>query len=386
LTIQPASQQDTHLKSIMSNTNGGGDPWAWLGLLKWSLSYADGTKDNSDISPMTDEDREFLEKVMKEGIIDENERMKVILAELSKAMEYYKSQALIIGSDEEKRKGEEPPLSDSNSNSDEALEELLQELRDIVEQIDYARAFCSLKGLPFLMGCATEITAVPESIRAACIGILSTLSQNNPPVQKELLELGAIKTLSDLFFLDASSVAIKAKIMQAISSMVRHNEIAETVFCSLAQAPTLIMSGLDPKSISAQQLKTRTLFFLRALLSSDTADSSRVSVFGDALDCIMADNYLSDATAPELREISIALLEHLLEQKKGVNRILQRKNSLAAQGVHRITSLRSLTDGEDREFAQVELEHWEAFMVLLARAKPESDEQETTKQDTPLIT
>ena len=169
----------------MSNASrGGGDPWAWLGLLKWSLSYSDGTRSTSDISPMSKEDRKFLEKVMAEGIIDENERMKFILQVSTKAMEHYRLKAIGTYPDSD------PPISDDD------LEDLLQELRDIVEQIDYARAFCSLQGLPFLIGCMDEAKNIPENIRNQCGGIISTLAQNNPDVQKQLLEMGAIKSLS----------------------------------------------------------------------------------------------------------------------------------------------------------------------------------------------
>lgn len=167
-------------------SSGGADPWAWLGLLKWSLSYSDGTRDSSDISPMSKEDKEFLEKVMSEGIIDEGKRMKFILEEATKAMEYYRSKAMA----KDPSDVSDPPISD------EDLEGLLQELRDIVEQIDYARAFCSLQGLPFLIGCIDESQTIPENIRMICGGIISTMCQNNPPVQKQLLELGAIKSLS----------------------------------------------------------------------------------------------------------------------------------------------------------------------------------------------
>lgn len=137
---------------------------------------------------MSKEDREFLEKVMAEGIIDENERMKFILQEATKAMEYYRT----------KSKDSSPPSQSSDPPiSDEDLEDLLQELQDIVEQIDYARAFCSLQGLPFLIGCIVmEQNTIPDNIRMTCGGILSTVCQNNPPVQKQLLELGVIKSLS----------------------------------------------------------------------------------------------------------------------------------------------------------------------------------------------
>lgn len=333
--------------------SGGGDPWAWLGLLKWSLSYSDGTRSSDDISPMSAEDRAFLEKVMAEGIIDENERMKFILQEATKAMDYYKSKA---SGDENIS---DPPISDDD------LEDLLQELRDIVEQIDYARAFCSLQGLPFLLGCVEE-RAVPELIRNICTGIISTLCQNNPPVQKQLLELGVLKTLSDVFFSDDASSAMKAKLMQAISSVVRNDEVAENVFCELPQALALFTAGLHPQN-STQQLKSRTLFFFRAFITSDTAKSERVEQFSDIIRCVI-DYYLEESTSPDLREMAIAFLEQLLEQNKAVAIIVKRRDELAALGVSRISAMRALT-GEEREFAQEELERWEAFMVLLARAK-----------------
>ena len=89
----------------ISSSSTGNDPWAWLGLLKWSLQYSDGTKD-TPASPMSDEDRAFLEKVMKEGIIDENERMRYILDQATRAMEHYKKNSKSV-SDEEKSSEQE---------------------------------------------------------------------------------------------------------------------------------------------------------------------------------------------------------------------------------------------------------------------------------------
>jgi len=243
----------------------GNNPWAWAGLLKWTLNHADGTQDNSNLTPMTAEDKAFLEKVMREGIIDEGERMKFILKEASSAMEYYRQKSLSSGKEIE----ESPPITE------EALEDLLQELRDIVEQIDYARAFCSLQGLPFLLGCIQQ-AAVPQSIRLVSLGILATVGQNNPPVQHQLLELGAIKTLSDLYFgriefesesesTPINSSAVKTKIMQSLGAMVRNHEVAETVFVNLPQAPELLRSGLDPhqteRTKPSVSLRSKTLFF-----------------------------------------------------------------------------------------------------------------------------
>ena len=336
-----------------------GNPWAWTGLLKWSLNHVDGTTDSADVTPMSAEDKAFLEKVMREGIIDEGERMTSILKDASSAMEYYRNVAT-----NKETAGEEPI-------SEEALQESLEELRDIVEQIDYARAFCSLQGLPFLLGCIQQ-SEVPESIRRVSLGILSTVGQNNPPVQQQLLEMGAIKTLSDLFFLESTNNNIKAKIMQSISSIVRNHELSENVFSGLQQAGDLLLQGLDPNSASVS-LRSTTLFFVRALITSDMADLERIHAFQNVI-ALVIDTCTEDSTPQELREMAISFLEKLLMDKKGGARIiLTRKDALAARGVKWISSLRMLT-GEDREFAQPELDNWENFMVLLARAEPELDE------------
>ena len=61
------------------------DNWAWLGLLKWSLTYVDGTvpsEESPNYKEMSTEDKKFLEEVMKDGIINEGERMKTILNHL----------------------------------------------------------------------------------------------------------------------------------------------------------------------------------------------------------------------------------------------------------------------------------------------------------------
>jgi hsp70-interacting protein len=361
----------------MSSGSTNADPWAWLGLLRWTLSYHDGTKP-SDLSPMSEEDKAFLEMVMKEGIIDENERMKFILQEFSKSMQYYQSMAKTATVVETTAPTQQdpppiPPLSD------DALEDLLQELRDIVEQVDYARAFVSLQGPTFLLGAITETSSgIPEVIRSKCLGILSTLAQNNPPVQERLLEIGAIKALGDLFLQQNGdqgkcSMMIKIAIVQATSAMVRGYDVTEAVFEQLSQAPLLLVTGLDPDPlVTNEKLRVKTLFFLNAFLTSDTSSASRCHKFVDPINMVADPQYLGGNSSAQLRELSIGILQQLLERRLAVNILLQRKDILASLGVQRISQMRSLT-GEEAGMVQIELEQWESFLVLLARSKPEEE-------------
>mmetsp|Transcript_26155 Transcript_26155/g.39584 ORF Transcript_26155/g.39584 Transcript_26155/m.39584 type:complete len:351 (+) Transcript_26155:98-1150(+) len=333
------------------------EQWAWLGLLKWSLSYSDGTKPSSESVAMSEEDKKFLEEVMKNGILDENERMKYIIEQMAIAMEGFKHGSMDINMDE--------------------LEDLLLELRDIVEKIDYARAFCSLKGLPFLLGSVQQNEKVPTSIRNALLGILATLCQNNPPVQMELLDLGSIRILSEIFFIETEQ-SVKAKIVQAISANIRNHATAESVYCETEQAKELVAQGLGVGGEVSEQLKKRTLFFLWALTTSDTSDRSRVRKF-EACIGFVADNFLKDTNSAEIREMSLQFLNRVLEQKNSVNALLDpRKSDVVALGIDRVSTLRGL-DGDEREYASVEVEQWETFLLQLSRMKPDAE-------TTPLIT
>ena len=69
--------------------------WAWLGLLKWTLAYTDGTTDTKP-QEMSAEDKAFLEDVMKNGIINEGERMREILKELTCKIIYTPVYIMII--------------------------------------------------------------------------------------------------------------------------------------------------------------------------------------------------------------------------------------------------------------------------------------------------
>lgn len=378
------------------------DPWAWLGLLKWTLNQqkydTEADPDFSDAKeppvPMSDEDKAFLEKVMKEGLVNEGDRMKDILLEFATAMEGY-----------QKNGGGADAVAGQDDDDEQHLQDLLLELRDIVEQIDYAQAFVNIKGLHYLLGAIQQTSAVPQSIRNSCLGLVSTLAQNNPPVQKALLELGALKTFSDLFLdaiqapledddaeVDAAAVAATTstyltKLMQAMSATVRDYNVSESVFEHLPQAPSIMAEGLawnnggkDSDSTFADPVHSKTLFFLSALLSSDSATTERANLFSQAVQAIVTPpyaRYLDHPTSVLLRESSVGLLRQLLERKFATSLVWPQKQNLAALGVQRIRILRAeisqAQEAKEEEFASdQELKDWESALLLLARMEAPS--------------
>mmetsp|Transcript_25048 Transcript_25048/g.36770 ORF Transcript_25048/g.36770 Transcript_25048/m.36770 type:complete len:397 (+) Transcript_25048:114-1304(+) len=365
----------------MSSSGGGGNsPFAWLGLLKWSLAHQDGTRPSSDVAPMSEEDRKFLESVMKDGIVDEGERMKTILTELTESLETIRDS---VPGETESNGGERK----RKELSEDEISDLLLELRDIVEQIDYARAFTAMGGLPFLIGCASENKAVPRTIRSECLGVLATLCQNNPPVQQALIEMGHIRALSNIYFgeypkeddaggdADESDGMVRTRVIQALSCSVRGHAAAEELLSNDDDGRRSIESGLgmhtDAETLPKPPLKLRKrcMFLLRALVTSDTATEERVELFAPSIRYAAA-AFLDIALEPdaELREMSLELLAEVLRRKKGVNVVVDLKGPLGVLGVQRVLAIKAL-EGEEREYASVELEGWEGLLVELAKIR-----------------
>ena len=392
------------------------DNWAWLALLKWSLNYVDGTvpsEDSPNYQEMSEEDKKFLQEVMQNGVINEGDRMKTIL---SQCVSYLDSIKRSPGGEEKDEGKDSTSSSDGSSSSsteedapsEEEVEELLQEVKDIIGQIDFAKSFAAMGGIPFLIGCASQTNIVPISIRAACLAVLGTLCQNNPSVQYTMLEKGNLPVLINIFFAEylyidgnhntTSQSPVQVRAVQAISCFIRNHNIAEQIFCMNQEGRKMIDCALGlysyPRTGTAQHeheheedpqssddsdsqrvpipmpntsLKEKALFFLQALLTSDCADQERIASFASSIQYIST-NFVDPEleTNANIRETALSMLTRILDQKKSVNAILDVKNSLVGLGVKRVAEMRAL-DGDEKEYAEEELRLWELLIMGLAR-------------------
>lgn len=141
------------------------DPGQWLGLLKWSLAYQDGTKPNSEVSEMDQADKAWLTEAMAACTVDEAARMREIVDTLDK-----------------QRRGE-------GEGDGVDVEEWFEELQDIVEQIDQALNLHKIGKLEVLIEMLRDANPL---YRACAAGVIATASQNNPKVQQVAIELGAL--------------------------------------------------------------------------------------------------------------------------------------------------------------------------------------------------
>lgn len=377
----------------MSNNDPAAAPW--LGLLKWSLQYTDGTRPSEE-SPtaMSDEDRAFLESVMRDGIVNEGERMRVVLSELAA---YAASASSSSGNDED----------------DARAVGLLEELSDVVEQVDHARALSVMGGTAFLLGVVAGDVGggrVPASVRRSCASTLATAAQNNPPVQERALrDENALGALGGAFLRATAAAAeedpdgvARAALLKALSCVVRGHAVGEESLCrdersrsvlglglgAVALTPT---DGATPPPPPPPRLRLRALFLLRALLTSDTSSRRRVRDFENCVRKVVEGLLLDDhddegdAVADAVRELSLGLVSQILSQKRSVDAVLDDKDALVAKGVFRVSALRRRrTDrrGDPPAEEDAETRLWEDVLVRLSRSERDADDEEEKTNDT----
>jgi len=318
-------------------SSGGGDNWAWLGLLKWSLNYVDGTSD-SPVEPMSEEKRKFLEQVMNDGIVDPSKRLQELLAQLT--------------------------IDLKDTSKEDSIIEALEEVRDICEQIDFARYFVNMNGLLFLLGCIAQIE-VAKSIRLECLKVLSTLAQNNPPVQQKLLESKGLDSLVGLYMTQSNENdpqgSFRTLILQALSCTVRGHAVGEESFCQSRVCRHVIELSLNPES--PLKVQRKGVFGLRALITSDLSSTQRVRDFSGCLNrCVE----LVEHQDVEVREASLGLLLQVLQQRNSVDGVMSHAEQLAVVGVQRIQEVRQMKD-DDKELHEHELDLWETLLVEFAK-------------------
>jgi hypothetical protein len=198
------------------------------------MAHDDGTKPTDrKFTEMSGHDKAWLEKVMKECVIDEVELMAQAVAVLKGAPP---SEAYADASDEIRAR-----VDRLEPASDELLlfqQDMLEDLQERVEHIDNARTFVKIGGVQPILDVLRE-GAQPLRWRAAAV--LASLFQNNPPTQDAGLQHGAIGQLAAIVRRSTPAAAAggapavqsdktRLKAFNALSCLVRAHEPCEQAF------------------------------------------------------------------------------------------------------------------------------------------------------------
>nr|VDC73031.1 unnamed protein product [Brassica rapa] len=250
----------------------------WDGLLKWSLSHADGTQPTRQLS---EEDRKWFMEAMQSQTLDVVKRMKEI--------------TLVMQTPEQ-------VLVEHGVTPDD-IEDLLDELQEHVESIDMANDLHSIGGLVPLLGFLKNSHA---NIRAKAADVVSTIVQNNPRSQELVMEANGLESLLSNFTSDAD-VHARTQALSAISSLIRHNKPGVTAF-KLANGYAGLRDAMASDSVRFQR---KALNLLQYLLQED--DSDRSIATGLGFPRVMM--HLASSDDAETREAALRGLLELTREK-----------------------------------------------------------------------
>lgn len=268
----------------MENNNFGPN---WLGLLKWSLSYSDGTSP-TNFHPMSNENKVWLENVMKELIKDEGQRLCEILKEFQQLIDHGLS-----------------------SNDGDHIIELLEETQTMIDQIDMANIFVKFGGIKVLKTIILS-TEFNEQFKCLPCILIGELSQNNPIVQEQMYVNGMIDDLCVLA-LSCNLSKLCVKSIYGLSCIIRGHKNSEYRFYNELNGP-IFFSRLLQRNDSL--CTNKILFLLSALLSSDFITMEMISTYCDLL-LVQCYPFLQLKTNDPLCDATLQLLTSLTQTNNG---------------------------------------------------------------------
>ncbi|KAF8089845.1 hypothetical protein N665_0496s0051 [Sinapis alba] len=220
----------------------------WDGLLKWSLSHADGTRPTRQLS---EEDRKWFTEAMQSQTFDVVKRMK----EITQVMQTPQH------------------VLEAHDVTSQDIEDLLDELQDHVGSIDMANDLHSIGGLVPLLGYLKNSNA---SIRAKSADVISTMVENNPRSQQSVMEANGLESLL-LNFTSDTDTHSRTQALGAISSLIRHNKPGITGFL-LANGYTGLEDALGSDSVRFQRKALNLLHYI--LQENDDSDCGIATKLG----------------------------------------------------------------------------------------------------------
>lgn len=266
----------------------------WDGLLKWSLAHSDGTKPSP--RSISEEDRKwFVEAMQAQRSVDPVARMKDI--------------TLVMRTPQD--------VLDSQGVTPSDIGDMLDELQEHVESIDMANDLHPIGGLVPLLGYLKNSNAV---IRAKAADVVSTIVQNNPRSQQQVMELSGLDPLLSNFTSDPD-VTVRTKALGAISSLIQNNKSGTAAF-RLADGYIGLRDALGSENVRFQR---KALNLIQYLLHENNADCSVVT----ELDFPRLMTHLASSDDLDVREAALGgLLELARDRTSGGSPTLGEEDKL----------------------------------------------------------
>ncbi|DBA89950.1 TPA: hypothetical protein ACH3X2_004438 [Trebouxia sp. C0005] len=309
---------------------------AWKGLFDWSMQHQ--SSEGAPPKQVTPEEQKWFQEAMAQYTVDHVGRMKQIKATLDQP--------------------------DETADAVHKKQDMLEELLDIVDNIDYARDLHTIGGLPTLL---SLLQGSHASIRWRAAEVVATCVQNNPPVQQWFMEGGAMPKL--LHLLHDEDASCRTKALLALSCLIRLNPLALEVFRQKRGIPQLIQAA-DDQDIKVQR---KALHLLRHVVHAHPPDAMVACQLG-ALH--QAAFHLASSDT-DTWQAALALVQQLAEDSQSAQ-ILQQDKQLQHQLQTLQAKLQGLT-GEDKEATEEELAVCKQLMHSLYNTSSQSGSMPQTE-------
>lgn len=185
----------------------------------------------------------------------------------------------------------------------------LQELVILVEPIDNANDLCKLGGLSVIV---QELDHPDSEIRTTSAWLLGKASQNNPFVQKQVLDLGVMAKLMKMVKSSSSEEATKA--FYAVSALISNNLAGQALFYAEA-GDTMLQEILSNSNIDIRLLK-KAVFLIGDLaeFQLENADQGEMSFFSNRFFLKSVVDLTASADL-DLQEKALLAIKNLLKLK-----------------------------------------------------------------------
>lgn len=199
-------------------------------------------------------------------------------------------------------------LNNSSLSLDDHLR-ALEELLLLVEPIDNANDLSKLGGLAVIV---RQLDNVEPEVRKLSAWVIGKASQNNPLVQKQVLEHGTLTKLMNMVRSNHVEEAIKA--LYAVSALIRNNADGQQIF--YAGAGDLLLQEILSNSSFDIRLRRKSVFLVGDLAEHHLENPERPELpfFNNRLFL----KSVVDLTAPgdlDLQEKALTAIKSLLNLK-----------------------------------------------------------------------
>ncbi|XP_057497196.1 hsp70 nucleotide exchange factor FES1 isoform X2 [Actinidia eriantha] len=256
------------------------------GMLQWAIGHSDPAKL-----------KETAESVQQLS----SDKLKIRQLEIKELMERLKmpSDAQLMRIALEDLNNSSLPLDDHRH--------ALQELLVLVEPIDNANDLHKLGGLAIII---RELNNPDSEIRTTSAWILGKASQNNPVIQKQVLELGGLTKLMKM--VKSSFLEEARKALYAVSALIRNNLDGQELF--YAEAGDLMLQEILSNSSIDITLRRKSVFLVADLAESQlgTRNKAEVPFFSNSF-FLKSVVELTASTDLDLQEKALVAIKNLLQ-------------------------------------------------------------------------